>query len=242
MSNENQNPVSAPILSNPPKYTRPPKPERPNLRVNRPQLSEHSEIRGTPAAFARPDNPMANVLGGAINRMDSAAQVRQSLALAYWERAVGAQAAAASEAESVRDGVLIVRTKSSVWSHELALHKSRILQNLNRMLGGAIIREIIFRATGVTAKVEAVPETDTPTQEDLQRVALNADEKAELREKLNALIHIPNDHIRQTIATRLTLDAKFRHWQLEHGFRICRRCDALHKTPYAVCPVCRLCR
>ena len=204
MPNENQNPPSAPILSNPPKNARPPKSERPNLRVNRPSLSEHSEIRGTPAAFARPDNPMANLLGGAINRLDTASQIRQSLALAYWERAVGPQAAAASEADSVRDGVLIVRTKSSVWSHELALHKTRILQNLNRMLGGPIIREIIYRAQGIAPKTETQPETESPTREDLQLVALNSDEKAELRDKLNALIHIPNDHVRQTIATRLT--------------------------------------
>ena len=199
-------------------------------------------MRTTVAGFARSQSPMANVLGGAINRMDSAAQVRQSLALAYWDRAVGAQAAAASEADSVRDGVLIVRTKSSVWSHELALHKTRILQNLNRMLGGPMIREIIFRAQGITPKTEEKRETDEPTQEDLQMVLLDAAEKAELRDKLEALIHIPSDHIRQTIAVRLTLDAKLRHWQLERGYQVCRRCDALHKTPYDVCPVCRLCR
>ena len=187
---------------------------------------------------------MANMLGGAINRMDSASQVRESLALAYWERAVGGQAAAASQADSVRNGILFVNTKSSVWSHELALHKTRILQNLNRMLGGEIIKEIIFRATGFAPKPEpeAKSDSETPTREELQLVILDAAEKVELRDKLNALIHITSDSVRQTIAMRLTLDAKLRHWQLERGWRLCRRCEAVHKTQFDVCPVCRLCR
>ena len=184
---------------------------------------------------------MAGALGSAINRLPSAGQIRESLALAYWPKAVGAQASAASEADSVRDGVLIVRTKSSVWSHELALHKARILQNLNRMLGGNIIRDIVFRAQGLTKKEEPAAEQDLSV-ETLNAVVLEPSERSELRSKLQDLIHIENDHIRNSIATRLTLDTKLKHWQLENGWKLCTRCSAAHKTDYALCPVCRLCR
>jgi predicted nucleic acid-binding Zn ribbon protein len=173
--------------------------------------------------------------------MDSAAQIQQSLALAYWPRVVGAQAAAASEADSVRDGVLFVRTKSSVWSHELNLHKARLLLNLNRLLGGKILQDIIFRAQGVT-RTEEEPEPDTPSPEELAAVILEPDEKAVLRARLQDLYTLENDRIRTTIATRLTLEAKLRHWRLERGWRVCARCTAVHKTDFPLCPICRLCR
>jgi predicted nucleic acid-binding Zn ribbon protein len=173
--------------------------------------------------------------------MDSAAQIQQSLALVYWPRVVGAQAAAASEADSVRDGVLFVRTRSSVWSHELNLHKARLLLNLNRLLGGKIIQDIVFRAQGVT-HTEEEPEPDTPSPEELAAVILEPDEKAALRARLQDLYTLENDRIRTAIATRLTLEAKLRRWRLERGWRVCPRCTAVHRTDFPLCPLCRLCR
>jgi Dna[CI] antecedent DciA-like protein len=184
-------------------------------------------------------NPMASVLQNAINPMESATRIRESLALAYWSRVAGPQASAASEAEFVREGILFVRTKSSVWSHELTLYKPRLLLNLNRLLGGKIINDIIFRAQGVTKK-ETTPDPDAPTLEELAAVVLEPEEKAELGACLNALITIPDEHIRRSIASRLTQEAKLRHWRLERDWRVCPHCDAVHKTDFRLCPICRL--
>ncbi len=179
---------------------------------------------------------LQNVIGG----MESGTKIRESLALAYWSRVVGAQAAAATEPETVRDGVLFVRTKSSVWSHELTLHKPRLLLGLNRMLGGKLITDIVFRAQGVKkAVIEEEPET--PSQEELDAVVLEPPEKAELRARLRDLYTLEDDRIRNTIAVRLVREAKLRHWRLERGWRVCPRCSALHRTDYSICPICRLC-
>src|SRR5579871_255650 len=198
--------------------------------------SETERSGGTPRNSG---HPMAAALQSAIGRMESAGQVRASLALAYWPRVVGAQAAAATQVEAVRDGVLFVRTKSSVWSHELTLHKARILLGLNRMLGGKIIEEIIFRAQGVT-KSETSEEPDTPDPEELAAVALDPGEKRELRVRLERLFHVKDEHTRRALAARLIQEAKLRHWRLERGWKVCRRCAALHKTAFALCPICRL--
>jgi len=184
---------------------------------------------------------LVGILQNVINGMESGPKIRESLALAYWPRIVGPQAAAATEPETVRDGVLFVRTKSSVWSHELTLHKARILQNLNRLLGGKVIAEILFRAQGVTPKsVEEEP--DVPSPEELAAVVLEPPEKAELRARLQDLYTLEDDRIRKAIALRLTQEAKLRHWRLEHGWRLCPRCSTVHKTDFPLCPICRLCR
>ncbi len=181
------------------------------------------------------------MLVNAISRMESAAQIRESLALAYWPRVVGAQAAAATEVETVRDGILFVRTKSSVWSHELTLHKARLLLGLNRLLGGKVIIDIIFRAQGVR-KTEETVAPDMPSAEELAAVVLEPDERAELRARLQELIAIEDDRARRSIAARVTQELKLRHWRLEHGWHVCPRCSAVHKTDFRLCPICRLCR
>ena len=189
----------------------------------------------------REANPLAASLKSTIKGMESAGRIQENMAVVYWSRAVGSQAAAATEAESVRDGILFVNTKSSVWSHELTLYKARILTELNRLLDGQNIRDIVFRVKRL--KVEPSVETrDTPTLEELKAVQLEASERAVLRGRLEDLIEIQDDNIRTKIATRLTLDAKLRHWRVANGWKVCHGCGTVHKTEYELCPICRLCR
>lgn len=172
--------------------------------------------------------------------MDSAGRIRESIAIGLWANAVGEQAAVASRAETVRDGVLFVRTKSSVWSHELTLYKPRILAKLNQLLGGWVIHDIVFKAKGVPAK--PAPEPEAPALEQLHAIVLEPAEKAELRRRLENLIHVEDAHARLSLARRITLDMKLRHWQLLHGWKICLSCGTTHKTDFPICPICRLCR
>jgi predicted nucleic acid-binding Zn ribbon protein len=176
-----------------------------------------------------------------VNRMESATKVRESLAFAYWAHVAGPQAAAATEVEAVRDGILFVRTKSSVWSHELTLHKERLITGLNRMLGAKIITEIVYKARGVKKKPVVAPEPDTPALVELDAVTLDPAEHADLAQKLQTLSSIASDRIRTVMASRMTRDMKLRHWRIERGWKLCRRCEGLHTTSFALCPLCRLC-
>jgi predicted nucleic acid-binding Zn ribbon protein len=213
-----------------------------SAEVRKPKADGQGSGSGALPPLARGgSSPIATALQQTIARMDSAGQIRQSLALAYWPRVVGPQAAEATQVETVRDGVLFVKTRSSVWSHELTLHKSRLLLGLNQMLGGNIIHEIIFRAKGVKKGQEKHVE-ETPSPEEMALVVLEPEEKLELRSRMERLIHVGDDHTREVLARRMMLDARVRHWRLEHGWRVCVRCSAAHHTEHTLCPICRLCR
>ena len=177
-----------------------------------------------------------------VNRMESATKIRESLAFAYWARVAGPQAAEATEVEAVRDGVLFIRTKSSVWSHELTLHKERLIRGLNGMLGAKVITEIVYKARGVKKKTVNPPEPEIPDLPELDAVILDPAEHAELAQKLRPLAGIASERIREVMASRMTRDAKLRHWRIERGWRLCHRCSGLHKTDFGLCPLCRLCR
>ncbi|HZT41676.1 MAG TPA: DUF721 domain-containing protein [Chthonomonadaceae bacterium] len=200
---------------------------------NRPARSSTLTIRSG-------STTVANALKSAIDGLESASRIRESMAIGLWPRAVGPQAAAATEPEAVRDGVLFVRTKSSVWSQELVFLKADILTKLNRLLGGNIITDLRFRARGVS-KAEAEMEPDTPAPEELAAVVLEPAEEAELQARLETLEAMPGERARRTIAARLTTEARLRHWRLERGWRVCPRCATLHKTEFPLCPICRLC-
>jgi predicted nucleic acid-binding Zn ribbon protein len=175
-----------------------------------------------------------------ISGMESRTRIRESLSFAYWARVVGPQAAAATEVESVRDGVLIVRTKSSVWSHELTLHKEKLISGLNRMLGAAVIKEIVYKARGVKKAAVKLVEPDTPDQKELDAVLLEPAELAELDQLIRGLDSIASQRIREAIASRMTRDVKLRHWRLERGWKLCRNCTTLHRLEGDDCRSCSL--
>src|SRR5947208_1778188 len=99
--------------------------------------------------MARTLSQLAEVLEKTVAGIEAGPRIRESLALGYWEHVVGPLAAAATEADSVREGILFVNTKSSVWSHEMTFMKAHVMKELNRRIGRPVIKEIIFRARGV---------------------------------------------------------------------------------------------
>lgn len=191
--------------------------------------------------------PLAGSLRHAMQQVEQAMLQRedgnrlsQNLAVLYWERVVGGQAAMATEADTVRDGILFVNTRNSVWSHELTLFKYRILEDLNRLLKEEKIKDIRFRVRKLK-KETPVLESLNPTPEDLKSVVLEPAERSELRERLESLIEIPDDRIREKIAQRLVSEARLRHWRIVHGWKVCRRCSGVHNTEDSLCPICRVC-
>jgi predicted nucleic acid-binding Zn ribbon protein len=186
-------------------------------------------------------NTIADALQGVLGGLESGPRVRESLALAYWSRVVGPQASAATEPEVVRDGVLFVRTKSSVWSHELTMMKAHLILELNRAVGRPVIKEIIFRAKGISAP-DAFPTAEGPAESDLAEVTLTPEDQALRTTDLASLEEIPDARLRATLATRIEKTHQLRRWRLDHGWRPCERCGAAHESPESICPICRLCR
>jgi Zn-ribbon-containing, possibly RNA-binding protein and truncated derivatives len=188
----------------------------------------------------RREYPVAEALTSAVRELPTGDKVVESLAFAYWSRVVGPQGAAATDPESIRDGILFVRTKSSVWSHELSVMKAHLITELNRSIGRPVIKEIIFRAQGVKAKS---PPTDTgkqPTEADLKLLRLPASELAGLQKELDALDSIPDERIRNAVSHRIVRETKLRWWRLQNGWKACARCSVPHNSKGDLCPICRL--
>jgi hypothetical protein len=97
----------------------------------------------------------------------------------------------------------------------------------------------VYRARGIKRKEEP-KEPDHPSPEQLVAVHLDAPEAAELQARIRRLSDVSNEHARAAVETRLTREAKLRHWRLERGWKVCPRCLATHMTTYTLCPICRI--
>ncbi len=183
---------------------------------------------------------IGDAIEGLLGGLNSGTKLRESLAMAYWERAVGPQAAAASEPESVRDGVMFVRTKSAVWSQELKLMQMHILKDLNGRIGRPVIKDIIFRAQGVPPPAASKAPAPIPSETDLRRVEIPECENEYLQKQLSELDVIADPQIRHKVAARVTREMKLKHWRLAHGWRLCPRCESMHLGKSEICPICSI--
>ena len=157
--------------------------------------------------------------------------------MAHWDKVVGPQAAEATEPDSVREGVLFVRTKSSVWSHELTFLKATIISRLNQRIGKPVIRDIIYRAQGVKKQPPAQP-LPRPTDEDLAAVVLTHEDRKRIDSETRRIGRIPDQKIRESVRRRVVREARLKRWRLDHGWAACVRCGAVHPLPESLCPLC----
>ncbi len=172
-----------------------------------------------------------------LGKMEGGRRVLESLAVAYWPEIVGPQAAAATEAELVRDGVLQVRTRSSAWSQELSFHREALVARLNERIGRPVIKGVRFSARGA-APAEPPPEPIQPVGDELDRVDLPPHLALELQHQTRAAQNIPNERLRESVIRAMSRDARARWWRLQNGWRECPRCGGPYRAPGEICPIC----
>jgi len=174
-----------------------------------------------------------------------AAKLRPHLAKAHWDGVVGPQVSGVTQVEAVRDGVLFVRVKNSVWANELTLLKDDMLRRLNGVLGGRVITDIHFKASGLArAKKKPVKlSVDSPTDADLARIVLSSESRARVNA---ALIGITEEALRERIRRTMLRAARTSEWKRRQGWHPCRRCGSLAAPPPDDVPpkdpLCALCR
>lgn len=90
-------------------------------------------------------------------------RIREALGVwPAWEEAVGPEIAAAAKPVSLRDGVLTVHVRHTVWTQELSLQKAALLRRIQRMPAGADVRDLRFKVGPFPGHVElyARPQPD----------------------------------------------------------------------------------
>lgn len=187
--------------------------------------------------------PSSSAVNSFLQSQELASMLRPHLAKVHWEGVVGPQVAGVTQVESVRDGVLFVRVKNSVWANELTLLKEDMLRRLNSKLGGRVLTDIHFKAGGLARgkkKPVNVP-APAPSAQDLAQIVLSQEVRARVEV---ALVGITEDALRGRIRAVMLHAARTDEWKRLRGWSPCPRCGSLAPppdTPEAT-PLCALCR
>lgn len=196
-------------------------------------------------------NAIGKLVEEGLAGLQIANKIREHTAPLVWAEVVGPQVAGATEVIGVRDGVLLISTKSAVWSHELTFYKADILRRLNARIGApaaggreGAIKDILFQNRGLRKKREAedAPAALAPAPEELDDVELSPGELATIEAGVAA---ITDDELRARLRRVRIADSRLRTWRLDHGWLPCARCGDLappdpRHPEAAACPRCRV--
>ena len=186
---------------------------------------------------------------GAIEATLLSAELMQALrphmAKVHWAKIVGPQVASVTQVEAVRAGsVLVVRVKNSVWANELTLLKDDIIKRLNQKLGGKVITDLHFKASGLArtkTKLEPVM-AKAPSPGEIDRLDVSVVTRAKIAA---AVQKIENEALRSQVERTLLKFAQANEWKKDQGWLPCAVCDALtefHGQEIVLCPACTLSR
>ena len=121
---------------------------------------------------------LGELVTAALKHFHLEKRAKQELAAADWPAIVGEKAAKASRPDVIRDGILFVNCKSSVWAQELTLYKDRIMADLNKRAGSKVIRDVRFSGGGLRKAAEepALEEEERPSPNDIQSIELSRED------------------------------------------------------------------
>ncbi|MFM7231473.1 MAG: DUF721 domain-containing protein [bacterium] len=86
--------------------------------------------------------PLGSILPGLFESLGLTEGARGWRAVTEWPAVAGARVARHARAVSFHDGTLTVEVDGSTWMHQLGFLKPELVRNLNRHLGGDVVRDV----------------------------------------------------------------------------------------------------
>jgi hypothetical protein len=124
---------------------------------------------------------VSGAVKGALRRLNLDTKMRGYAVWGVWDQAVGETVAQQAQPTFVRGGTLFVRCSSSAWMQQLQFMKVTIREELNRLLGKEIIKDIRFQMGTIARPTHG--ESSIKDQE----VALDDAERERIDEALRPL-------------------------------------------------------
>ncbi len=178
----------------------------------------------------RGEASLRELLEGVLANLELRTRFREHLALMAWPEIAGRVVAAHSQAEAVRDGVLIVSADTPAWAQELQMRQRELLELLAGRVGPRVIREIHFRS-GLRREGRRARAPRLRPRE----IKLSGRQERRIGE---AAGKIPDDELRARAERAFASLARMGEWRKRTGWRRCRRCGQWQRVGRRWCSSC----
>jgi predicted nucleic acid-binding Zn ribbon protein len=173
---------------------------------------------------------VGQLLEGVLANLDLRTRFREHLAVMAWPQIVGRVVAEHSEAEVVRDGVLMVATDTAAWAQELQMRQRELLALVARQVGAGVIREIHFRS--------GRRRTSGPAARRGPRVAEMKLSGRQQKQIAEAAAKIEDEGLRERAERAFVALARMTEWRRQAGWRRCLRCGRWQRVGRRWCSTC----
>jgi predicted nucleic acid-binding Zn ribbon protein len=175
---------------------------------------------------------MSSILSKALNNSEMGTKIMENTCLLVWDEVVGDHISSASQPDYVQDGKLFVITKSPVWANELSFYKNEIIQNLNKRVGGNVIKEIIFKAGKIKPK-KKLKKDGAFSGLKVEDIDLNDDEMEFIKNTASSAREGALE-----LMKLMETAAKLSKWRRLQGWVPCKKCGSLQNNPSGICGEC----
>lgn len=177
----------------------------------------------------RGESSLGGLLDGVLANLDLRTRFREHLAVLAWPQVAGRVVSSHTQAEAVRDGVLIVATDTAAWAQELQMRQKELVGLLAAQVGSGVIREIHFRSGRRRGK-RAPAERLRPVE-----IKLSSRQERQIEE---AARKIGEAGLEQKAARAFAALTRMAEWRKRTGWRRCRRCGQWQRVGKRWCSSC----
>lgn len=188
--------------------------------------------------FRKNFSRMGGIVNVSLENLGLRHKILEIQAMSKWKEVVGKQIADVTLPERVRDGVLFVCCKSSIWSNELTFHKLDIVKRLNIAVGKKdTITDIRFSARGYKRALEGTQKEEGSTRvKGLEAVPV-AEEETQAVSKLAS--GAPSQELAAKIQKAVLTSKRMEQVKIQEGWKRCKKCSALHSGDSDFCVLCK---
>ena len=108
---------------------------------------------------------IADLLAEAVRGKPAERRMKEGRIWLLWDETVGERIASLARPVGFRDGTLTVAVANAPWMQQLNFLKGEIIEKLNSLLGGQVVRDIYLKAGSVEPPAAAPPEHSPPPRE-----------------------------------------------------------------------------
>lgn len=156
-------------------------------------------------------------------------RLKGEMAVYYWPQVVGKEIALRTSAKYL-NGNLFITVVNSVFSHEIFLRKTEILEKYQKLLGKGILRDVII-------KVDAVSLKPVEENSDFKLPELDESEKNEI---VNHTKNIADEALAKKFQQIMETNLQRQKKLLQSGGKCCCSCGVIIEKNFELCPICEI--
>lgn len=172
-----------------------------------------------------------DMMAGAIGK---SRMLKEGILKGNWDKIVG-ELSKKTQVLYLKEKTLFIGVEGSIWVQHMTLEKKKIIEKVNKFLGGLYITDLGFKIR--EKPVEDLFKDGKEGMEyklDLDRIELTSEDKREIEKEIEGIKDL---EIKKKTRFLLEKSIKRKRYLKLHGYKICK-CGASFNSPGSLCAIC----